>query len=1093
MIEERAVKGPSAQQQAVMDHALGGPAIVDAGAGTGKTYTIVERVARLQEDPHANCPASSILLLTFSRKAAAELRGRIIRRLGPGVDPPECATFHAFALSILKEHSFELDLSPDATLVNEIDARVEFWKAFDEFVRGPEGADGSSFALRYWLVDEVRSSLFQIRQQLRDEGVPIDDFRRRALAAADAFATTPYRSLREEPGRSGAKLVCDIDDADFAREIAEERARVEAAAALFRRFDERLHARHALTYADLLDRAEAAVRARPEIAAALRARFAHCIVDEYQDTDPRQVRLLSAIFGDRLERVMVVGDPRQSIYGFRGARAGNVGDFARLPACVPYALTENRRSRQEILDLAHTVIGRHFVADEVPLRAVRGAAGAPVVHAASRWAPRGHKPPNAAETRTIEARWVVAKILELLAGGRTVARYDATGVREPLSPRHIAILSRRKTKLQPLIEALNDAGLPFRQYGGAGFYDAPEVLDAMAWIRLVADPLDDNALARVLSSPAIGVADATIAALCKGMKEDGGRLSSRALLEPLPADLDADGRRRIERLRSVLDGLEAHAGASLTVAWEATLDRAGLLLTADVRAGHRHDQARANLEKLSAMVRAHAERNPGAQASDFVRYMRELDRAEAEDQEADPPSADAINVMTIHAAKGLEWPIVFLIDVWPPDVADQRRVRIDPTTGALLVSEGPNGRKPFHTECIDRQDNGGGFVPREKDKEKDPEGAREERRLFYVGLTRARDELFVSGGRSHSRKDAIEGRPHEFLAETIAWIEGRGWPTIDEPAPRGLQLAIGLRIGDAAPFPLADFVRDDRKRPAVIVPTLSFSSVAQYEKCPRSVNYRLAYHLPGLAAPPSAETQKSGGAVDLHGRPATETQRSRGAVDLHGRPATTADDDRSADSLLSLGAYGELVHAALELWGRKPGDPAASYVAAAIRRLEVKPSTSETARAARMVDTVVKAFAGWRPVLVEAPFTLDFDGIALTGFIDLVATDPAGRAFVVDYKTGTTPAVQYALQLALYRKAAAEAYGIDVAGCRIARVTDDRCVPEEVALPDESELATRIAAVARGIRTADLTPKNGPHCAACGYRAAPCMDYARGG
>src|SRR5690348_3368516 len=116
--EKRA--GASAQQQAVIGHPLTDPALVDAGAGTGKTFTIVERVATLNADPAAGCPASSVLLLTFSKKAAAELRGRIVKRLGPGIEPPECATFHAFALSLLKEHGFELDLSPDSTLINEI-------------------------------------------------------------------------------------------------------------------------------------------------------------------------------------------------------------------------------------------------------------------------------------------------------------------------------------------------------------------------------------------------------------------------------------------------------------------------------------------------------------------------------------------------------------------------------------------------------------------------------------------------------------------------------------------------------------------------------------------------------------------------------------------------------------------------------------------------------------------------------------------------------------------------------------------------------------------------------------------------------------
>jgi ATP-dependent DNA helicase UvrD/PcrA len=1061
MIDERVRSGPSTQQQAVMKHPLSSPAVVDAGAGTGKTYTIVERVAQLDADSVSGCPASSILLLTFSKKAAAELRGRIIRRLGPGIDPPECATFHAFALSMLKEHAFELELSPDSTVINDIDARVEFWKAFDEFMRGASATDASAFALRYFVVDEVCASLFDVRQILRDRGISIEEFRRRALAAADAFAKTPHRKLYEPRQQRAKAVVCEVDDRSFAKQIDEEKARVEAAARLFRHFDERLRARNVLTYADLLDFAESAIRTRPDISAALRRRFRHCIVDEFQDTDPRQVRLLGAIFGESCERVMVVGDPRQSIYGFRGARATNVADFAALPACAPYVLTENRRSRQEILDLAHAVIGSHFD-DQAPLQAVRGESAMPVVHAASRWSRDGEPLPKAAESREVEARWVAAKIVELLESGRTIERQDAPGSFEALSPRHIAILSRRKTKLQPLIEALNAANLPFRQYGGAGFYEAPEVLDALAWFRLVVEPLDDSALARVLSSPGIGLSDSTLAALCKGMKERKERLSDRALVQDLPSDFDVDARERIRRLRAVVDALDEYAGAPLTVAWEATLDRAGLLLSTGTRSGHRRDQARANLEKLSGMVRAFSDRNPGARAPDFIRYIRELSRADADEQEADPPSADAVNVLTIHAAKGLEWPVVFLIDVWPEDPHIKPRVWIDAANGALLVGEGGDGLKPFHTEAIERQDDGTGNVPRKADRERDPEREREERRLFYVAVTRARDELFVSGGRKYPSKDRPQGRPDKFLTEVIEWIGRRGWPSVDEPAESTTPFERGAGDMTAAPLPLADFIREGRTRRSVTVPTLSFSSVTQFERCPRSVNYRLAYHLPGLAAQ-SADV-------------AVAFQRDR---------------EPAADSLLTLGAYGELVHRALERWARDVGRTSRQYVTDAIGDLELKPLKKELEQAAATVDTVVNTLAGWIPLLAEAPFTLDFDGIAVSGFIDLVAADPKGETYVIDYKTGVSDAAAYDLQLALYREAVVNAYGIHVKGCRIARITAKRCDLEAVDLPDGTEMRRRVAAVAAGIRTGDLMAKPGLHCAQCPYRDAPCRDFPR--
>lgn len=1042
-----------------MGHPLTAPALVDAGAGTGKTFTIVERVAQLNDDPSAGCPASSILLLTFSKKAAAELRGRIMNRLGPGVEPPECATFHAFALSLLKEHGFELDLSPDSTLINEIDARVEFWHAFDDMIRGAVRGDAASFALRFFVVDQVRTALFDICQRLRDRGESIAAFRDRALAAADAFGANPCRKIFKV-GKT-RQLIAEIGDRAFERELGEERARVEAAAGLFARYDERLRDRNALTYADLLNIAHDMIVKRPDIGRSLRGRFRHCIVDEYQDTDPRQIRLLEAMFGEGCERVMVVGDPRQTIYGFRGIDPLNLALFGRKPACVTFALTENRRSRQEILDLAHSVIGSHFE-DREPLQATRGEADTPVVHAASHWGLVGGEPPNAARTRELEAQWVGAKIVELLASGRSVERQDRPGEFEPLAPRHIAILSRRKTKLQPLIEALNACDVPFRQYGGAGFYEAPEVLDALAWLRLVTDPLDDAAAARVLSSPSVGLSDASIAALCGDMRIEGSHLSSRAVVEDLPDSFDADARNRLDRFRRTIDALEEFGGAPLVIAWEAVVDRASLLLTADTRSGHRSDQARANVEKLSAMVRSFAERNPGSRAADFDQYVRELSLAEADDQEADPPSADAINVMTIHAAKGLEWPVVFVIDVWPQMPPDYAAVRLDPRSGALLAGEGPDLKRPFHTTYVDLAADAGGLTSGER--ERDLEREREERRLFYVALTRARDELFVSGFRRPASGKNPDGKVHEFLEHALSWIKRRGWKTLDEPARTGARFVRSSPAVSAAPLPVGDFVLERAIRPQVEVPALSFSSISQFEQCPRSVTYRLAYGLPGF-----------------------------------GRSASTADDadpqeldasERSRDSLLSAGTYGDLVHRALETWGRAQGRSPAAYIDAAIRDLALEPSRAERDRATASVEAVMAALAGWKPVRVEAPFTLDVGGVEVTGFIDLIADDPTGGRLIIDYKTGITAIEHYALQLALYRIAASRAYGEDIASCAILRIGAGGVSLERVDLPDDDTVRAEVEAVAAGIRNADLTAKAGPQCATCPYRAAPCMDFA---
>ncbi|MDQ2818349.1 MAG: ATP-dependent helicase, partial [Candidatus Eremiobacteraeota bacterium] len=856
MIHEPEVSLSEEQQAAVAhDHLL--PAIVDAGAGTGKTFTIVERVAALCAG--GKLMPSQILLLTFGKKAAGELQRRLVQRLGPQLEPPPVATFHAFALGVLRQYAYDLTISPDLNLINEVDARLEFALAFGELERGELPEDASNFCLRFPLRDEVRESLFLIVQKLKDTGASIEAFRRRALRAADDFARVPYRKI-VQIGKRVVNVIAEVSDAEFDDQIKAEGARVEAACALFQRFDQRLALRGALTYADLLLLAENALREKPSIAADLRRRFKHCIVDEFQDTDPRQDSLLEAIF-DGFAGVMAVGDPRQSIYGFRGADPHNFEVFRRSYRCVDHALSENRRSRQEILDLAHHIISVHSD-DASPLRAARGSAHAQVVHVSAGFFWPGSPAPNAEESRKREGAAVARRIAWILQSGRSV---EESGRRVPLGPRHIAILSRNKTKIQPYTDALLELGIPYRLFGGVGFYDAPEVMDALSWMKLLADPFDSIPLARAAASPGIGISDATLSELNPVRASDTQRgdhdadvFARRLLVDPLADGLNAQGHERIQRLRETLEALESYAGAPVGLAYEAMLERSGLARAAAASGVRDAAQALANLRKLGGLARTFGLRNPGARPADFVGYIYALEQSMEDDREADPPSADALSVMTIHAAKGLEWPIVFIVDVWPRGQHDKLPVRVDEQTGAMIVSEGGDGVRPFHTHALQEDADSQGHTLPKKDRAKDDGREREERRLYYVALTRARDELFISGKRTPPSKTNPAGKPDEFLAEAISWMETRGWP-VDEPLP-SLPLT-GDEAFPQAPPAMAgsDSARTDAGcetalsaqpngavtpalRPAAKfrVPTLSFTLMARFERCARQVNYELA-------------------------------------------------------------------------------------------------------------------------------------------------------------------------------------------------------------------------------------------------------------
>jgi DNA helicase-2/ATP-dependent DNA helicase PcrA len=523
----------STEQQLVLEHPIDRPALVDAGAGTGKTHTIVNRVAYLHES--GLCRARDILLLTFARKAAAELRRRTLARLGPTIEPPHCSTFHGFASSLLLEHAYDLGVSPDSTVIEDVDARLEFRAAMDDVIHNPH-ADAHALPLRSARRDDLRAGLFAIAQNLKELDVEIDAFEGQALAAAASIESIPYREIHKRTGGGRVSSVTEASTTDegLRREVVEAQSRVRAAAAIFRRYHERLARRFALTYADLLRLARRGIEEDPKLAAELRGRFKHCIVDEFQDTNDAQWRFLQTLFGAGLERVTVVGDPRQSIFGFIGATPANIERFGSIPGTKQYALSENRRSRQEILDLAHAII-RPQSQDAAPLAASRGGAGAPNVHVSSRWATPQLPRPRAEQNRHAQARAVAARIKALLAGG--------------MPPQHIAILTRNKTQIQPFTAALVAHNIPFRLLGGAGFYETAEVVDALAWLMLLSNPLDGQAVARVCASPACGLSDAAMTTLAAGLERDKSAFARRALVEPILETLDDDSRQRLERLR----------------------------------------------------------------------------------------------------------------------------------------------------------------------------------------------------------------------------------------------------------------------------------------------------------------------------------------------------------------------------------------------------------------------------------------------------------------------------------------------------------------------------------------------------------------
>jgi DNA helicase-2/ATP-dependent DNA helicase PcrA len=662
-----------AQREAVVHGE--GPLLVLAGAGSGKTRVIAHRIAYLVArgvDPRR------ILAVTFTNKAAGEMAQRVAAILGgpggPGGRPPLVATFHATCARVLRAEIHHLGYRRSFVIFDEDD----------------------------------RLSL--VRECFRELGV---DERLIAPAAAVARISRAKGQLRG-PEDVGAAARTP-PEAQVAR--------------VYARYAARLRELGAVDFDDLLGLTVELWEQHPEVLAYYRELWRHVLVDEYQDTNAAQYRLLRLL--TRAHRnLCVVGDPDQSIYRFRGADLRNILDFERdFPGCRVVRLEQNYRSTGCILEIASAVIAHNQARKPKSL-----------------WTENGRGEPARlfrARDETEEALWTARTVAELRGAG--------AGLDE------IAVLYRTNAQSRVLEDAFRTSGLPYHLVGSVRFYERKEIKDALAYLRLAVNPADDLAFRRALASPPRGVGRTTLgrleevatasgtpllAAAARAAGEVGGR-AGRALAEFV---------RLAERLAAMVS-----APAPLGERVAAVIEAAGL------REALRREgtaDAESRLENLGELVAAAEEfaARPES-AGDLAGFLDSVALIADVDELAEPRRA--VTLMTLHAAKGLEFPVVFL-------------------TG---LEEGvfPHGR------ALD-----------------DEEGIEEERRLAYVGLTRAKSRLFLSwaaerrlGGYAGAREPSRFLR--EMPGEAVVPVGGRRTP----PAA-GRPPAWPGRVGEAVPDPGPD-------------------------------------------------------------------------------------------------------------------------------------------------------------------------------------------------------------------------------------------------------------------------------------------------
>lgn len=629
-----------AQREAVA-HAEG-PLLVLAGAGSGKTRVLTRRVARLIE--HEAVSPRQILAVTFTNKAAGEMKSRIADLLGADPAGLWCGTFHSIGARLLRIHAPLVGRTASFTIYDEDDTVAMVKHVMDRLRISPKERPPQAVAA---VISDAKNTL---------------------------VGSSEFEQLARDP---------------FSKD----------AARVYRELDTALRQANAVTFDDLLVLPVTLLEQHPEVLAHYRQRFHHVLVDEYQDTNRAQYRLVS-LLGSGHGNVTVVGDDDQSIYGWRGADIRNILDFEHdFPGARVVRLEENYRSTPQILGVANAAIAPNTSRKGKTLRTTR-AAGEPVQVVA------------ALDERD-EAEHVVTEI--------QAQRYSAA--RRPL--RDFAILYRTNSQSRAMEEALRRHGVPYRLVGATRFYDRREIRDLLAWLKLIANPADDEAFRRAVAVPRRGVGETTLQSLAAFANEQGIAMLAAATHEAFARRTRPSARDALARFSETVFRFREQAREApvnellrdlvLGIGYEESLRAEG------PGANERLDNVR---ELIAGAVETVQDELGEIGLTPLDHFLQRATLVTSLDSLG--PDADAVTLMTLHNAKGLEFPVVYL-------------------TG---LEEG--------------------LFPLSRSRD-DPAMLEEERRLFYVGITRAEDLLVMTHAKSRRRNgETMPGMRSTFLADLPA-------------------------------------------------------------------------------------------------------------------------------------------------------------------------------------------------------------------------------------------------------------------------------------------------------------------------------------
>ncbi len=724
------------QQQSAVEH-KNGPILVIAGAGTGKTRVITERIAHILEQKW--CEPGNILALTFTEKAASEMDGRLDERMPIGYEAIQVSTFHSFCEKILRQYGIDIGLSPNFKILEGV-AR---WKLIKDHL--------FDFKLDYYRPSgnptKFIDSLVAFFGRIKEEVIGVKDFQ--------AYANRKTKEAKTEDEKLEAKKY-------------EELARVYA------QYQELMAGSDALDFSDLQFKVIELLTKRPNILKHLQQKYQYILVDEYQDTNIAQNRIVDLLAGEH-RNLMVVGDDDQSIYKFRGAAISNILQFEeKYPELTKVVITENYRNSQRILDLAYASIqnnnpDRLEVKSNVNKKLKAQTEG-------------DNESIKMVHCSTVDQE--VAYVLEEIKLAKC-----------PLS--QIAILVRANNYAKPFIDALRKENIPYQFLSERGLYNKDEVKELISLLRVIANPTNDISFFRVLRMECWDLKMQTIVDLIAEAKKKYQPIWSVVQNRSETAKL-------ADTLKDLTEYSKDHTvGEVLFRFTEKTKLYESLLARGSIEAEEQITNIASFFGRINQFERESEEKT----VIDFVEYLALSEEAgENPAAKFDIGGIDGVQISTVHGAKGLEFDTVFL----PSMVArrfpsDNRKDPIEIPTELIseILTEGD-----FHIE--------------------------EERRLFYVAMTRAKNNLHLLYSDFYSSSNAQNPRPKKpsvFVQEIADQI-----PTQIEKTTEGVERFLKPKSTD---LPLS--AETGEREP---ITCFSYSALQSFETCPRQYEYEYILKIP---------------------------------------------------------------------------------------------------------------------------------------------------------------------------------------------------------------------------------------------------------